>query len=178
MPAPDRCGTCRRCIDSCPTDAIVPDGNGRWMLDARLCISYLTIEKRGMLPEGAPELLGNHVFGCDICQDVCPWNRRAGITSDSRFERSHGGTDLSTLAELSPEEFRRLFRQSPVWRAKYEGLLRNVAAAMGNSGDPRLTEPLERLAAHPYPVVAETARRALAALLESSFAETAPLKER
>ncbi|HEX4773653.1 MAG TPA: tRNA epoxyqueuosine(34) reductase QueG [Bryobacteraceae bacterium] len=166
-PPPDRCGTCRRCIDACPTAAIVANGDSGWTLDSRLCISYLTIELRGPLDrEDLPET-GNHIFGCDICQDVCPWNQRADVTEDPRFAPATEPLDLAVLASLSAEEFRTLFRHSPVWRAKYEGILRNVAVAMGNSGDPKLVEPLEKLAFHPNATIAVTAKRALRKLREN-----------
>ncbi|HMJ61063.1 MAG TPA: tRNA epoxyqueuosine(34) reductase QueG, partial [Bryobacteraceae bacterium] len=154
-PPPDRCGTCRRCIDACPTDALVPDGQGGWTLDARLCISYLTIEKRGALPSELQPRTGNHVFGCDICQDVCPWNR------PESFAPMNFAPELERLASLTEEEFRALFRRSPVWRAKYEGFLRNVAMAMGNSGNASMKEPLEKLVQHSNRIVSATAYTAL-----------------
>ncbi len=163
-PPPDRCGTCRRCIDACPTDAIVGDGSGGWTVDSRLCISYLTIEKRGEIPTELAEETGNHIFGCDICQDVCPWNRQAPVSSDSRFTTSQISRDLEDLALLTEDDFRQFFRHSPVWRAKYEGFLRNVAIAMGNSRNPRMREPLSKLSRHDNELVAATARRALDSL--------------
>jgi len=131
--APDRCGTCTRCIDACPTEAIVPNDGGGWRLDARLCISYLTIEQRGELPQETQGRIGNHLFGCDICQDVCPWNARAAVTSEAAFEPAEFAPRLEDLARLSEEEFRRRFRQSPVRRAKYSGFVRNVSNAMRNA---------------------------------------------
>lgn len=160
-PVPFRCGTCTRCIDACPTQALVPNGAGEWTLDARLCISYLTIEKRGDIHPDRAEAMQNHVFGCDICQDVCPWNRRAPVTDIEIWEFPDS---LPALAELSEEEFRTLFRRSPVWRAKYQGFLRNVAIALGNSQNPAMREPLGRLANHRDSVVARTACSALAHL--------------
>lgn len=159
-PAPDRCGTCTRCIDACPTTAIVPL-NGRWTVDSRRCISYFTIEVRGPVPEDARPGLGNHVFGCDICQDVCPWNRRATTTTDPAFTPRAVAPPLARLAALSEHEFREVFRDTPVWRARYRGFLRNVAIAMGNSGSERFAEPLATLAASPDDVVAEAAQWAL-----------------
>ena len=132
-PPPDRCGSCTRCIEACPTDAFVPEGDG-WTLDARRCISYLTIELRGPIPEELHAGMGDHVFGCDICQDVCPWNSRAPVTDDPDFAGL--AISLEQLAQLSPEEFRQRFKHTPVARAKYTGLLRNVAVAMSNR-DPR-----------------------------------------
>ncbi len=131
-PPPDRCGTCRRCIDACPTEAIVPTEQGGWRLDARLCISYLTIEKRGDIPAELHEKIGNHVFGCDICQDVCPWNSHAPVSDDAAFVPAEFAPSLTKLAALTEEEFREKFRKSPVWRAKYSGFLRNVRIALKN----------------------------------------------
>jgi epoxyqueuosine reductase len=130
-PVPDRCGTCRMCIDACPTGALLEP----YVLDSRLCISYLTIEQRGRIPVELREKLGNNIYGCDICQDVCPWNRKAEITNDSSFQPRGGlyNPDLSSFSNLSEEEFRRIFKGSPIKRAKRNGLLRNVMIAMGNS---------------------------------------------
>jgi epoxyqueuosine reductase len=164
-PPPDRCGTCRHCIDTCPTEAIVQNEDGAWTVDARACISYLTIEKRGDFPEKMnPEQMGNHVFGCDICQDVCPWNRRAPLTKEAAFAPAEFTPALQKLAALTEGEFRSRFRHSPVSRAKYTGFLRNVAIAMGNSGKPQMREPLERLASHSSEVVANAAQTALRVL--------------
>ena len=128
-PPPDRCGTCTRCIEACPTQAIVPHGDG-WVLDARRCISYLNIELRGPIPEEQRTWLGSRVFGCDICQEVCPWNARAPETDEPAFQPAYDrAPPLEELAALSAEEFRERFRGTPVMRVKYEGLLRNVAAA-------------------------------------------------
>ena len=158
---PDRCGTCRRCIDACPTQALVPAGPDHWELDSARCISYLTIEAQHVAPEALRPGLGNHVFGCDICQDVCPWNRRAPATDDPAFTRVGGGSDLDELAALDGEEFRRRFRQSPVWRTKHRGLLRNVAIALGNSGESRWATIARQLAQHQDADVAEAARWAV-----------------
>ncbi|HKD80314.1 MAG TPA: tRNA epoxyqueuosine(34) reductase QueG [Candidatus Angelobacter sp.] len=167
MPAPDRCGSCTRCIDACPTQAIVAPGK----LDARLCIAYLTIEKRGAIPEELRPALGHHIFGCDICQDVCPWNNKAGNalpTSLPEFqpqpELYH--PELRRLAQMDIEAYRRIFRGTPIKRAKYAGLRRNVAIAMGNSGNPDFAPDLEELARDPDPVVAEHAAWALRKLAE------------
>lgn len=163
-PSPDRCGTCRRCIDACPTGALVPVGN-RWELDARLCISYLTIELRGAIPEELRAGVGRQVFGCDICQDVCPWNRRAPVTEE--FAPVAGFLEappLDRLAEVSEQEFREIFRLTPMERARYTGFLRNVATAMGNSGQDRFQGALERMACSADAAVAEHARWALSRL--------------
>jgi epoxyqueuosine reductase len=154
QPPPDRCGTCTRCIDACPTGAI-PEP---YTLDSRRCISYFTIELRGAWPEEARAAAGAHVFGCDICQDVCPWNRRAAVTADPAFAPLHFAPPLEQLAALSRDQFRDMFRGTPVTRARYSGFLRNVAIAMGNSGLVRFREPLERLAESDDAVVAEAAR--------------------
>lgn len=159
-PPPDRCGTCRRCIDACPTEAIVPFGEN-YTVDSRLCISYLTIELRGDVPERQRAGNGTHIFGCDICQEVCPWNRRAAITTEPRFAPRIAEPDLEQLAGISESEFRELFRGTAVTRARYSGFLRNVAIAMGNSRDPKFRPALEKLAVSEDPVVAEHARWAL-----------------
>ncbi len=160
-PVPDRCGSCTRCIDACPTAAIVPSPHGRFELDARRCISYFTIELRGTLPEEHRTGIGHNIFGCDICQDVCPWNRKAALTREPAFAPGEVAPPLDRMAALSESEFRALFRRTPVSRARYSGFLRNVAVAMGNSGLAKFREPLAKLAASPDAVVAEHARWAL-----------------
>ena len=166
LPAPDRCGTCTRCITACPTQAIVAPGE----LDARLCISYLTIEKRGEIPDNLRSGMGRHVFGCDICQDVCPWNRKAPVTSAPEFEPREGLVNpaLDWLAEMQQEEFRAVFRGSPVRRAKLSGLRRNAVIAMGNSGDKKFVTTLKKLCEDSDPVVAEHARWAVVTLEQTS----------
>ena len=159
-PPPDRCGTCTRCIDACPTAAIVPGAFGH-TVDSGRCISYFTIELRGAMPEPQRAAIGTHVFGCDICQDICPWNRRAAVTDEAPFQPRHFAPPLESLAEITEDEFRDMFRGTPVTRARYSGFLRNVAVAMGNSGEPRFRRPLERLAASPDALVAEHAVWAL-----------------
>jgi epoxyqueuosine reductase len=161
LPPPDRCGRCRRCIDACPTEAIVPGEGGQWKLDARLCVSYLTIEKRGPIPDELAGKISNHVFGCDICQDVCPWNGRAPVAEDEALQPLQFAPRLEALAELTEGEFRSRFRNTAVWRTKYAGFLRNVAIAMGNAGDLELRKPLERLTHHADESVAAAARQAL-----------------
>jgi epoxyqueuosine reductase len=158
FPAPDRCGTCTRCIDACPTQAIAPQG---YEIDARRCISYFTIELHGAAPEEMRAGIGQHVFGCDICQDVCPWNGRAPVAQEPAFEPRHFAPPLEDLARLTEDEFRVMFHSSPIQRAKYEGFLRNIAIAMGNSKLEKFRGPLEKLAAFPIPLVAEHARWAL-----------------
>jgi epoxyqueuosine reductase len=166
-PAPDRCGTCTRCLDACPTQAL-GEGGLRTLLDATRCISYYTIEHRGDIPEPWRASLEDAVFGCDICQDVCPWNTRAPETADPSFTSAIGKASLEELAALSPDEFRARFRQTPIWRTKYSGFLRNVAIAMGNSGAARYEPVLERLAASEDIVVAEHAAWALGRLREKT----------
>ena len=164
---PDRCGTCTRCIDACPTQAIVPTGLAQgpaWALDSRLCISYFTIELRGPVPEALRPGIGRHVFGCDICQDVCPWNRRALVTGESAFEPVAFAPPLEKLASLSESGFQQLFGQTPIPRARYNGFLRNVAIAMGNARREEFRAPLEKLAASPDSLAAAAARWALSRL--------------
>jgi len=155
LPAPDRCGTCTRCIDACPTDALIAP----YQLDSNLCISYLTIEKRGSIPEEMRAGIGRQVFGCDICQDVCPWNRKAPATSEPQFQPRPELVNpaLDWLATISAEEFREAFRGSPVRRAKRSGLRRNAVIAMGNSGEREFLPLLNELAADEDKVVAESA---------------------
>jgi len=164
-PAPDRCGTCTRCIAACPTGAIVAP----YQLDSNKCISYLTIEKRGSIPEDLRADMGRHIFGCDICQDVCPWNRKAPATTAPEFEPRPGlmNPALAWLAEMSIEEFREVSRRSPVRRARRSGIRRNAAIAMGNSGNRKFLLVLERLAADEEESVAESARWAKKRLLKS-----------
>ncbi len=141
----DRCGACTRCIEACPTGCIRPDRT----LDARRCISYLTIELKGAIPEQLRPDLGNWVFGCDICQQVCPWNRFASDRAEAVFApRGEVPTpDLAAELSLTEQQFREKFKGSPVLRAKRKGYLRNVAVALGNMGDRRAIPALERTAA-------------------------------
>jgi len=144
--------------------ALVPDGEGGWRLDARRCISYLTIELRGAIPEELREGVGRHVFGCDICQDVCPWNRRAPVTEEAAFQARNFAPPLEKLARLSEQEYKDMFRGTAVERARYAAFLRNVAVAMGNSGLEKFRGELERLAGHEDAMVAEHARWGLGRL--------------
>jgi epoxyqueuosine reductase len=156
LAAPDRCGTCTRCIDACPTGALTAP----YELDSGRCISYLTIEKRGRIAEELREGLGRHVFGCDICQDVCPWNRRAPATRAPEFQPRDELVNpaLEWVAELTAEEFRESFRRSPLRRAKHTGLRRNAVIAMGNSGNCGFLPLLKKLTADADSVIAEAAR--------------------
>jgi epoxyqueuosine reductase len=165
LPAPlqiaqDRCGSCTRCLDACPTGALVAP----YQMDASLCIAYLTIEKRGAIAEPLREQMGRQVFGCDICQDVCPWNRRAPISSDAELAARPELVNpaLAWLAELTADDFSHLFRKSPLQRTKLSGLLRNVAIAMGNSGLAGYVPKLQEWAHGTDPVLAEAAQWALA----------------
>jgi len=162
--APDRCGSCTRCIEACPTEAIIAPQR----LDASRCIAYFTIEKRGSIPEAMREKIGRHVFGCDICQDVCPWNRKAPISANPDFlpDESLINPDLAELSQLSAAEFRRRFRGSPISRAKHSGFLRNVAIAMGNSQRSEYIPRLEELSRSDDAIIAAHALWAIARLRE------------
>ncbi len=133
-PIRDRCGQCDLCLKACPTQAFV----GPYILDARRCISYLTIELKGSMPRHLRPLIGNHIFGCDICQEVCPYNVKAQATAESAFGARPGlhAPQLTPLLSLSAAEFREKFRGSPILRAKRRGFLRNVAVALGNLKNP------------------------------------------
>jgi epoxyqueuosine reductase len=191
VPPADRCGTCRKCIDACPTDALVEP----YVMDARKCISYLTIELRGSIPEQLRKPMGHHIFGCDICQDVCPWNSHAPLSYANEFQpRSFGHPSaaaspeqqftldeqngaspetlflprLDWLASLSQSDFSEMFRGSPIKRTKWQGLIRNVCVALGNSrllrhsvAFERIASVLRTLAASPDPVISESAQWAV-----------------
>jgi len=174
-PPPDLCGTCTRCLDACPTQAF-PEP---YVLDARRCISYLTIELRSAIPEELRPAMGSALIGCDICQDVCPWNRKAPVTSMAAFQPrttlENGGSlvapEIEWLASLSQQEFSAAFRGSAVKRAKWRGLVRNACVALGNSGvtsdrasHPRIVRLLDRLAASEDSLISTHARWALARL--------------
>ena len=162
LPAADRCGSCTRCLDACPTQAFLAPRR----LNATRCISYLTIEQRGSVREEFREKMGRHLFGCDICQDVCPWNRRAPASLDPAFAPRPELVDpsLQWISGMNLEEFRQVFRGLPVKRAKLTGLLRNAAIAMGNSRDQKHLPRLRELTQHEDPAVAEHARWAIARL--------------
>jgi len=143
QPAPceGTCGDCTRCLDACPTGALVAP----YTLDARRCISYLTIERKRAIPPEVRPLIGNRIFGCDICQEICPWNRRfSRPTSEPAFQPRPGALapPLIDLLALDGDSFRRRFEDSPVARAKRRGLLRSVAVALGNWADGAAVEPL------------------------------------
>jgi epoxyqueuosine reductase len=155
-PRADMCGSCTACLEACPTGALIAP----YVLDATRCISYLTIEVKGAIPESRRAGVGRHVFGCDICQDVCPWNGKRRHAAEAAFAPREGleAPDLDTLASLDDDGFRERFRKSPVKRAKRRGLLRNVCVAIGNSGDSSRRPVLERLLADDDPLVREHAR--------------------
>jgi len=161
-PRSDMCGSCTACLDACPTSAFP----AAYVLDATRCISYSTIELKGSIPEQSRAGLGRHAFGCDICQDVCPWNRKRRRRGPAAFEARPGlaAPDLTELASLDAAAFSQRFRRSAIKRAKRRGLLRNVAVALGNSGDRSKRPVLERLAQDEDPLVREHAAWALARL--------------
>ena len=186
--APDRCGTCTRCIDACPTGALLgsksPDAPRQ--MDASRCIAYLTIEKKGAIDPSLRAPMGRHVFGCDICQDVCPWNRAPGAPSiapgapsiprslrngwESNQQGMHLRPDLINppldwLSAMDSRQFKLLFKGSPLQRTGRKRLLRNVAIAMGNSGEARFLPQLDAWAAGDDPVLADAAEWARARLL-------------
>ncbi|HEV2131442.1 MAG TPA: tRNA epoxyqueuosine(34) reductase QueG, partial [Longimicrobiaceae bacterium] len=154
----DHCGTCTSCLDHCPTGALLGrDERGAPVMDARRCISYLTIELKGPIPRELRPLLGNRIYGCDICQEVCPFNnnRFVQLTDESAFWPRQGvhGAKLIELMGLSQEEFSRRFKGSPVKRAKRRGLLRNVAVALGNWGSPEAVPVLSEALLDDEPLV-------------------------
>lgn len=195
-PATDHCGTCRRCLDACPTDAFPAAG----VMDATKCISYLTIEHRGPIPRELRLGVGDWLFGCDICQEVCPWNEKVqrveqrsrqegdahsrlprerlesvggepecvGGEEDARLAASMDRLELAPLFELDDEAFRTRFRKTPLWRAKRRGLLRNAAIVLGNSGDGRHIKCLGRGLEDEEPVVRGACAWALGRLGERS----------
>lgn len=161
-PTSDICGSCRACLDACPTKAF-PEP---YVLDARRCISYLTIEVKDTIDPDLRGSMGRHVFGCDICQDVCPWNRKRAASGGPWFEPRAGNLapSFEELARLSPEEFQLRFRKNPIKRSKRRGLLRNVAVALGNAGSAEHAGLLEGLAGDEDPVVREHAEWGLRSL--------------
>jgi len=156
----EHCGTCAKCIDVCPTQAI----RGPYQLDARRCISYLTIELKGSIPEELRPLIGNRVYGCDDCQAVCPWNSFAQPTTENDFQ-ARNGLDRSTLVELfawTETEFDERLRGSPIRRIGYERWLRNLAVGLGNAPtSPEIVKILKSRQDHPSPLVREHVRWAL-----------------
>jgi epoxyqueuosine reductase len=158
-PEKNHCGSCRRCIDACPTAAITAP----FQLDARRCISYLTIELKGAIPEELRPMIGRRIYGCDDCLAACPWNRFA---REGSMMRPHGRPDLAApdlieLLSLDEPAFARRFAGTPIRRTKRRGLLRNVCVALGNIGDESALPALSRAAADPEPLIAEHARWAI-----------------
>jgi epoxyqueuosine reductase len=145
------CGKCTRCMDACPTQALPAPG----VVDARRCISYLTIENRGAIPREFRPAIGDRIYGCDICAEVCPWNRFAQESRRLLLVARYDLADLPVreLLALTPERFAEVFRRTPIKRLKLTGLLRNACVVAGNSGDATLVEPLVRLASHASPLV-------------------------
>ncbi|MEN8144726.1 MAG: tRNA epoxyqueuosine(34) reductase QueG [Gemmatimonadota bacterium] len=168
---PDHCGTCERCIEACPTGAI----RGPRELDARLCISYLTIELKGAIPEKLRPMIGQRVFGCDICQDVCPWNTgpEPADTAPFAFGQPLAPASMALwaeqLLEMSDEEFARRYEDTALSRPGRSGLLRNVCVGLGNSGQPEALGLLERCLADRSPLVVEHAAWAIRRLREGSI---------
>lgn len=161
-PHADRCGTCSRCLDVCPTNAFPAP----YRLDARRCVSYLTIEHHGPIPEDLRHLMGNRIYGCDDCLAVCPWNRFAKASQHEKLRARDDlrAPSLAELASLDDQAFRARFSGSPIKRIGKNRFVRNVLIAIGNSGDPGLRSAAARLAGDPDPVVAEAASWALARL--------------
>jgi len=158
-PFGDHCGKCTRCIDACPTDAITQPHR----VDARRCISYLTIEHKGAIPIEFRKAIGDRLYGCDECLEVCPWNRFAKLSQESRFHAREEIFDKSArdFLELSIEEFRTIFRKSPIKRIKLPRFQRNVCVVLGNTGTAEDLPALERASQHEDPLVAEHASWAI-----------------
>ena len=161
---PDRCGSCNRCITACPTGAITEPHR----VDARRCISYLTIELKGSIPLELRALIGDRIYGCDDCLDACPWNRFAAESREAAFAArpATAGMSLREYLQLDEVQFRILFRDSPIKRTKRRGFLRNVCVALGNVGTAADLPALERAAADPEPLIAEHATWAIARIRE------------
>jgi len=152
----DHCGTCTRCIEACPTDCILPDRT----IDATRCISYLTIELKDDIPLELRDKIGNWVFGCDVCQMVCPWNRFAG-EGDPAFANDNPAHRLTEELSLTAPEFNQRFKGTPVKRAKRRGYLRNVAVALGNTGDMHALPVLQNALQDEEPLVREHTKWAM-----------------
>jgi len=158
-PEKNRCGSCTRCISACPTNAITAP----FQLDARRCISYLTIELKGPIPEELRPAIGNRVYGCDDCLAACPWNRfaREGHLMQAHTRPELANPDLVELLAINEAEFKRRFAGTPILRAKRRGLLRNVCVALGNVGDETSFPALQKAAADPEPLISGHARWAI-----------------
>ena len=166
----DHCGICRACLDACPTGALLGrDRDGAPVMDARRCISYLTIELKGPIPRELRPAIGNRIFGCDICQEVCPWNQRFAVPASGTPYRAGPDTNGQALIELmglSEGEFQARFSGSPVKRARRRGFLRNVAVALGNWGSREALPALARALDDPEPLVRGHTAWALGQLLD------------
>lgn len=167
-PQKNYCGRCTRCIDACPTGAITAPHQ----VDARRCISYLTIELKGPIPVGLRPMIGDRIYGCDDCLDACPWNRFAKVSRETALamRREVAAMKLRDYLSLDAEKFRRLFRDSPVKRTKRRGLLRNVCVALGNVGTKDDLPALEKAAADAEPLIAEHAQWAIGRIRERTVA--------
>jgi epoxyqueuosine reductase len=167
-PGRDRCGKCERCITACPTGAITAPHK----LDARRCISYLTIELKSAIPLELRPLIGDRIFGCDDCLEACPWNRFAKVSRESAFasRRSTTGFSLCDYLTLNETEFRNLFQDSPIKRIKRRGFLRNVCVALGNVGTSEDLPALRRAAVDSEPLIAEHAAWAIEQILSRTSA--------
>ncbi|KAA3661397.1 MAG: tRNA epoxyqueuosine(34) reductase QueG, partial [Calditrichaeota bacterium] len=165
----DYCGSCTACIDACPTDAILKP----YLLDSNHCISYHTIENKNLIPEDLQPQFGRQIFGCDICQDVCPWNRKAAVSDEQAFQPRPNSVNpkLNYLLQLDENEFRTLFRKSPVKRTKYRGFIRNVLIAAGNSGDKTLLSLIKPYTLYEDEIIANQARKAIQNILNLSAIE-------
>ncbi len=159
VPEPNRCGSCRACIDICPTNAITEDGR----IDARKCISYLTIEHKGMIPEEFRKAIGNRIYGCDDCLAVCPWNKFAKTASEMAFKPKDGLylPDIKKLLSLSDAEFRSMFATTPVKRIGRERFIRNVIIAAANSGNKEYINQLNQLSNEDSEIISQTAKWAV-----------------
>jgi epoxyqueuosine reductase len=155
--AGSHCGTCTACLDACPTAAFPECG----VLDARRCISYLTIELRGAIPEDLREPTGDWLYGCDVCQDVCPWNRRVGGPVPFPHDPALAALDPVELLGLDADAFRERFKKTSLWRNRRAGLLRNAAVVLGNVGDERALPALEKAISDPDEVIREAAAWAI-----------------
>jgi epoxyqueuosine reductase len=164
-PHPRRCGDCEACLGACPTGAIVEPG----LVDARQCISYQTIERRGSIPEEVAERSEGWIFGCDECQLACPWNKQVVPSADPELLPRPGQSslDLDEMLRLTPDDYGRRFYGTSLARARYEGLLRNAVLAAGRSGDSRYVERIRFHEESPFPGVRDAARWALSRLLKS-----------
>jgi epoxyqueuosine reductase len=162
----DHCGTCTACLDACPTQAFVAP----YVLDARKCLSYTTIELRDAIPEELRAGHGDWVFGCDVCQDVCPWNRKAPITDEPTFapRPTSQPLDLIELFDLDDTEFKKRFRNTPLWRSKRRGILRNAAIVLGNQRETAAIPALTKGATDDEPLIREACQWALERIASTS----------